>query len=276
MSYLVARVENFSRFEGESLTAEPVMAYAAGGKVPHELYNFYTASDGFIYGYMPMNGGGNLQRLGGDPENREVSNVTVIFISGGLLCGYYRDATVFSEVIRPPDFLYAGDEEIYCRLRVDPENAYLIPADARNAWIDPAPIGSFPVLYGDMEPPWAQWFENHVQEMERQTPYISEGKRRRLMKGAERSTRARDIAIQECGLKCECCGKWSEVDDLPADNIRSAVFEVHHKIPYAEDFETRQVKQNDLAVLCANCHRMIHKMPDISDIEALRRYLGFA
>lgn len=40
MSYLLARVENFARFQGENLSASPVMGYGKSGEVPHELYNF--------------------------------------------------------------------------------------------------------------------------------------------------------------------------------------------------------------------------------------------
>lgn len=65
MSYLLARVESFSRFEGEALSAEPVMGYGKSGEVPHEMHNFSVASDGFIYGYLPKEGGGDLSRLGG-------------------------------------------------------------------------------------------------------------------------------------------------------------------------------------------------------------------
>ena len=127
MAYLLARVENFPRFEGETLTAKPVMGHGQSGKPPHEAYNFSLASDGFIYGYLPKGGGGDLARLGGDREAKEVSGVTVIFISSGA--------------------------------------------------------------------------------------------------------------------------------------------------PYSENFETRALNVSDLAVLCANCHRMIHRMPDLADIKALMDYV---
>ena len=65
---LLARVENFARFDGEALAEGPVMGHAQEGGVPHEMHNFSVATDGYIYGYLPNNGGGRLDRLGGDQD----------------------------------------------------------------------------------------------------------------------------------------------------------------------------------------------------------------
>ncbi|MFS4439187.1 HNH endonuclease [Paracoccaceae bacterium GXU_MW_L88] len=263
--YLLARVENFSRFDGESLNAEPVMRYGQQGNPPHELYNFSVASDGYIYGYLPKDGGGKLARLGGAAEDKKISGVTIIFISDGTLCGYYREATVFADTIRHPDKLRAGKSKIFCRVRVRPENAYLIPVDERIHSLEPRPKGQSPVLYGDADNYWIAWFEKLISDGS--VSSISEKKRRKWSRKVERSSDARKIAIKEFGLKCQCC-------DLECgDKICSAVFEVHHKIPYANDFKDRKITSNDLSVLCANCHRMIHKMPDLADIDALKAYV---
>jgi 5-methylcytosine-specific restriction protein A len=266
MAYLLARVENFARFEGENLSAKPVMGYGKSGEVPHEMYNFTVASDGLIYGYLPKEGGGNLQRLGGERSAEKVSNVTVLFISSGVLCGYYRNATVLAAPVRHPDRLKAGGSEIYCRVNVDPKNAFLIPVERRIEEVRPRPQGQFPVLYGDAKSDWVNWFEELIQETN--APVASEKKRRRWTERVERSSKARRMAIKHFGHKCECCQVSHD------DSVRAAMFEVHHKVPYADNFETRELKASDLAVLCANCHRMIHKMPDVAEVEGLRGYLG--
>ncbi|WP_432256243.1 HNH endonuclease [Limimaricola sp. AA108-03] len=267
MTYLLARVENFSRFEGENLSAKPVMGYGKSGEAPHEMHNFTIASDGLIYGYLPKEGGGNLQRLGGKSGEEEVSNVTVIFISSGVLCGYYRNATVLSSPVRHPDRLMAGNSKIYCRVKVDPKDAFLIPVEKRVEKVKPRPQGQFPVLYGDAKSDWVRWFEEFTKGSD--APTASEKKRRRWTERVERSSKARRMALKYYGNKCECCQISHE------DNVRAAKFEVHHKMPYAENFEARHLKATDLAVLCANCHRMIHKMPDVADIAGLRGYLNF-
>lgn len=265
MTHLLARVENFTRFEGENLSADPVMGYGQRGQVPHEMYNFSVASDGFIYGYLPKEGGGNLSRLGGDRGVEEVSNVTVIFISSGVLCGYYRNATVFASPVRHPDHLKAGNSKIYCRVKVNPNDAFLVPVEKRNNVVQPRPKGQFPVLYGNADIDWVGWFEKLILGFEGY--FEIEKKRKKWTKKVERSSKARKMALKEYGHKCECC-KISHVD-----NICGAVFEVHHKLPFAENFEKRELVVSDLAVLCANCHRMIHKMPDVADVEDLRIYL---
>ena len=267
MKYLLARIENFARFEGESLSAEPVMRYGKNGNPPHEMHNFTVASDGFIYGYLPKEGGGNLQRLGVTDGQDHVSNITVVFISDGVLCGYYRNATVFESPVRHPDDLRAGPFELYCRVKVDPKDAFLIPVAQRIEQVKPRPKGQFPVLYGNRDSEWVQWFEAFVKSD--QAPTVSEEKRRRWSQGVERSSEARSTAIKHYGNRCECCKISYE------DSVRVSVFEVHHKVPFGKDFETREISISDLAVLCANFHRMIHKMPDLADIESLRGFLGF-
>jgi hypothetical protein len=265
MSYLLARVENFSRFDGENLSATPVMGYGKSGEAPHEMHNFTIASDGLIYGCLPKDGGGDLKRLGGKKGVEEVSNITVIFISDGVLCGYYKNATVLSSPVRHPDRLKAGNSEIFCRVKVNPKDAFLIPVSKRINEVKPRPKGMFPVLYGHAESDWVQWFEKFIQEGN--APLVSERKRRKWTDGIERSSKARKMALKHYGNKCECCGVFYD------EKVRVSIFEVHHKVPYAEDFKTRTLNVSDLAVLCANCHRMIHKMPNIADIKDLSGYL---
>lgn len=267
MSYLLARVEGFSRFKGEDLSAEPVMGYGKRGKVPHEMHNFSVASDGYIYGYLPKEGGGDLSRLGGSKGDQEVSNVTVVFINDGVLCGYYRNATVFSTPVKHPDKLKAGHSAIYCRVRVAPKDAFLIPVEKRIDEITPKPKGQFPVLYGDRDSSWISWFEEWRKGFA--DGIVSEKKIRKRVTSVERGSRARKLALKHYGPKCECC----QISHQGEDSVRFGVFEVHHKVPYSEKFKKRKLMVSDLAVLCANCHRMVHKMPDLADISALQRYL---
>ena len=57
-------------------------------------------------------------------------------------------------------------------------------------------------------------------------------------------------------LCCEICGIWpynceSELDD--------AIFEAHHLVPLSE-IGSRKTTIRDMALLCANCHRLIHRL----------------
>lgn len=62
---------------------------------------------------------------------------------------------------------------------------------------------------------------------------------------------------QAGGLHCAIC-------DLSKPGLKSpiqeAFFEVHHIVPLATAEKQRRTKLSDLALLCASCHRAIHKL----------------
>ena len=68
------------------------------------------------------------------------------------------------------------------------------------------------------------------------------------------------------GYKCSACGKnMAQI----YGNIGQHFIELHHKIPYSEikENEERTLTDKEFCVLCPDCHRMIHKLPDASDID---------
>lgn len=97
----------------------------------------------------------------------------------------------------------------------------------------------------------------------------------RVHKYRERNTRAvkqkKKAVLEKTGkLICEVCS----FDFYEVYGDRGAGFaECHHLIPLSElgDNVTTQVK--DLAIVCANCHRMLHRNPLIS-IEELRKEIN--
>lgn len=74
------------------------------------------------------------------------------------------------------------------------------------------------------------------------------------------------------GYKCEACGT-----DMSAiyGNIGQNYIELHHKIPYSDmkENEIRILTDKEFCVLCPNCHRMIHKLPNAGDIDLLTRII---
>ena len=80
----------------------------------------------------------------------------------------------------------------------------------------------------------------------------------RISKTIERSPKLRQEALDMHGYKCQVCsfdfelkyGKWGK-----------EYAEVHHIKPLSELKGEKQVTnpKTDLAVLCANCHRMVHR-----------------
>lgn len=87
---------------------------------------------------------------------------------------------------------------------------------------------------------------------------------RSLVEAAKQTRRKVDPS-----LLCEVCG-FSYVE---AYGPRGEGFiEAHHKIPISQLTSTTKTKIQDLALLCANCHRMAHREPLLS-VEQLRESL---
>ncbi len=77
-----------------------------------------------------------------------------------------------------------------------------------------------------------------------------------LSKRLERDPRAKRDAITIHGLNCMACGFNFE---KTYGALGHGFIEVHHLVPLAHTGQTATDPQTDLAVLCANCHRMVHR-----------------
>lgn len=72
-------------------------------------------------------------------------------------------------------------------------------------------------------------------------------------------------------LACEACDfEFGKVYPVIGDNF----CEVHHRAPLALASKARVVKLADLAILCANCHRMIHRTRPVESVLDFRRRLA--
>jgi 5-methylcytosine-specific restriction protein A len=74
----------------------------------------------------------------------------------------------------------------------------------------------------------------------------------------ERSPKVRKMLLDDrrsAGFRCKICDVTRADLEEP---LREAMFEAHHLVPLAEAGE-RKTKLADLALLCACCHRLIHR-----------------
>lgn len=76
------------------------------------------------------------------------------------------------------------------------------------------------------------------------------------------------------GSKCQACGfvYSAKYGELGEDFI-----EVHHLVPFSKLIAGHSRTLNferDFAVLCANCHRMVHRLSDPSDISKLKMIMN--
>ena len=99
---------------------------------------------------------------------------------------------------------------------------------------------------------------------------LIEIRRYRLHSRIERNPAAARIAKKHHGLRCQVCDINFAERYGP---LGEGFIEAHHLRPIALLEEGKPINYDvaaDFAVLCANCHRMIHRTPDPSNLEALR------
>ena len=78
---------------------------------------------------------------------------------------------------------------------------------------------------------------------------------------------------KKLGYICEACG--FDFEEMYGE-VGKEYIEAHHLKPISElkIGESRSITQHDFSVLCSNCHRMIHKLEDSSDLKALKNLIG--
>lgn len=104
--------------------------------------------------------------------------------------------------------------------------------------------------------------------------YISttllERRQYRLHRRIERNPSAARLAKKHHGTRCQACGlDFSERYGVIGDGFAEA----HHLRPISSLTEGAALMYDvtaDFAVLCANCHRMIHRTDDPSDLQSFR------
>ena len=90
---------------------------------------------------------------------------------------------------------------------------------------------------------------------------------RRKERNREAVRRKKESVLARTGsLACEACGfEFSRVYGPLGDGFA----ECHHRVPLAALEELRRTRLSELAIVCANCHRMLHRRPAYT-VEQLR------
>ncbi|MBK9934281.1 MAG: HNH endonuclease [Cytophagaceae bacterium] len=68
-------------------------------------------------------------------------------------------------------------------------------------------------------------------------------------------------------LCCDVCG-FSFVEKY--GEVGLGYIEAHHTYPISELTEETQTRPEDMALVCSNCHRMLHRRRPWLDMEALK------
>lgn len=91
--------------------------------------------------------------------------------------------------------------------------------------------------------------------------YFEGQKKSRLSSFYERNPKLRLAAIKIHGLSCKVCG--FDFKDFYGDH-GSGFIEVHHLKPVSTlEASTKVSPENDMTVVCSNCHRMLHRNRDM-------------
>ena len=87
----------------------------------------------------------------------------------------------------------------------------------------------------------------------------------------ERDPTVRNHALSIHGYDCMACGfNFEEY----YGEIGKGFIEVHHVVPLAKAGKTETNPETDVVVLCANCHRMVHRRRGIClSLQEIRKYL---
>ncbi len=100
---------------------------------------------------------------------------------------------------------------------------------------------------------------------------LEEVRQYRMHRRIERNRQASVVAKLLHGYTCQVCNfNFSEA----FGDLGEGFIEAHHLRPLASLNENEPVRldvEADFAVLCSNCHRMIHRMDDPSDLNSLRQ-----
>jgi 5-methylcytosine-specific restriction protein A len=105
-------------------------------------------------------------------------------------------------------------------------------------------------------------------------PDWEDTRRRRLHNTIERNPRLIARAKAALGATCQACG--FNFSEFYGPELGASFIEAHHRIPLSQLLPGTRVRLNpetDFAVLCANCHRMMHRRDSPATVEELHQLL---
>jgi 5-methylcytosine-specific restriction protein A len=267
--------------------------------IGHEVCNFSNIG-GQVYGYVQPTGQVNVEKLGARKNAEYAKGVTVIWTagpdSGGTaVVGWYKNATVYREPqpIKNPTKLQKENGLDSYRISASVSGATLLPIDKRSFMIPRAikgGIGQSNVWYAD-KPESAELVarvlhlvesgrdidrlpdvDAEVSALEGNPRLVAHLRRERNTSIVER--KKKEILAKTGALSCEICG--FDFEKIYGKYGR-AFCEVHHLTPLHKSDGVVKTELSDLAIVCSNCHRIIHRiapMPSVRDLVRVIRAMS--
>lgn len=260
----------------------------------HEVCNF-SNNGGTLYGYVQPTGQIKIEKVGAGKKDDFASGVTVVWTagpeSGGTaVVGWYKDATVYREAqtIAKPSAIQKKNGVSTFRIKAPADKAVLLPVEQRELMIPRAVkggIGQSNVWFADKEE--SQEIVNRVLALINegaipalpdvdQSQSILEGNPRlvahlRRERNSAIIKAKKDAILRATGkLCCEACGfDFKETYGEFGDGF----CEVHHLQPLSKADGLVKTELGDLAIVCSNCHRIIHRTDPMLSISSLEKHL---
>lgn len=264
-------------------------------EIGHEVCNF-SAIRGNVYGYVQPTGQIKIDKLGAEKEDEYISGVTVVWTAGPetggtAVVGWYKNATVYREyqALETQTKLQKDNGVNGYRVMALASDATLLPPEERTLLIPRAVkggIGQSNVWYADSPESKKhvarvlklidKGFLDELPDVDR---YLSgqEGNPRfvthlkRERNPALVKAKKKEVLKKLGKLCCEVCtfdfkktyGEFGE-----------GFCEVHHLKQLSKADGIVETELKDLAVVCSNCHRIIHKENPMLSIEQLRQVIN--
>lgn len=283
-------MDKYDGIDGDSINRGGSYNKTATG---HEVCNF-TNSDGYVYGYVQPTGQIKIEKLGANRKDEKIDGITVVWLagpeSGGTaVVGWYKNATIFRE---PQELIYPSSTHrkngiTTFRIKALWKDAFLLPSDNRSLMIPRAVkggIGQSNVWYANtpesdehvskVKNLIANFDENlHIPDIDQEAMGAEGNPRFRAHIQRERNSKIvkekKRITLKEKGhLKCEVCS-FDFFEFYGEDGY--GFCEVHHLIPLHKSDGVIITKSSDLAIVCSNCHRIIHKTTPMISISELSK-----
>ncbi|WP_217523112.1 HNH endonuclease [Vibrio metschnikovii] len=290
MKYLFCNVGWMNHYDGiAGDTLERGGAYNQD-ETGHEVCNFTTVGDQ-VFGYVRPTGQIKLENLGASKKDSLIENVLVVWTAGPdaggtAVVGWYKNATVFRHEqtldIDSPKHEENG-LEIY-RIKAKSSDVTLLPVNQRSFMIPRAVkggIGQSNVWFANSEEskqfitPIFDFIENYNSDdvvpdvdfsaMEGNPRLLAHIKRERNQKLVRKKKKQ---ALESTGaLACEVCGfDFKKIYGDLGENF----CEVHHLTKLADAEKQVETMLSDLAIVCSNCHRIIHRTKQMKTILELK------
>lgn len=261
--------------------------------IGHEVCNFSNI-DGRVYGYVQPTGQIRVEKLGARKNADYAQGVTVVWTagpdSGGTaVVGWYTNATVYREPqpIKNPTTLQKKNGLDTYRISASVADANLLPVGKRELIIPRAVkggIGQSNVWFAD-KPESTEIVARVLSLIETggdvgRLPDVDsgvsglEGNPRLVVHlRRERNTaivkkKKNEVLAQTGSLSCEVCNFDFE---KVYGEYGKEFCEVHHLNPLSISDGVVKTELSDLAIICSNCHRIIHRTDPMSSIQALAK-----